>query len=120
MHRNTLQHAATNCNTLQYTEAYPRDDLCRVDVRYTLQRTVQHIACSTLQHSTLQHSTLQHSTLQHSTLQHYTLQFNTLQCTEPDPRDDLGSVDVHDTLEDTATPCNMLQHTATYAHTRHK
>jgi len=105
---NTLQHATTRCNTLQHATTR-----CN-----TLQHAVTH--CNTLQHTATHCNTLQHARL-HIDIAEHTTRCNTLQHLDTDrPRKQehslrcsvLGAV-VHDTLQHAATRCRKLQQTAT-------
>jgi len=83
----TLQHTATHCDTLRHTTK-------------SLQHTATH--CNIIQHTATHCNTLPKH---RNTLQHTATQYNTLQHT---------AKTLHQTATNTATHCNLLQHTATH------
>jgi len=108
-HSNTLKHTATHCNTLQHTATLNNTVQYSATHCNTLQHTATH--CNALQHTAthllliinhgvdqrIQHGTLQHSAThyRHSAIQCKTLHIAALHC---------------DTVQQTATQCNRLQH----------
>jgi len=102
---NTLQHAATHCNTLQHT-----------------QHTAAH--CNTLQHTVSgvliksEDEERQHTVTYRNTLQHTTTHRNTPQHTvsgvliESEDEEDMAAAEALHTskLQHAATHCNTLQH----------
>jgi len=90
---NTLQHTATHCNTLHVTDAGG------VRARTKLP-ALQHLHCSTLQHSATHCNTLQQSAIHCNILQHSATHCNTLQ-----------HIATHCNAV-TAAHCHCLQHNA--------
>ena len=77
---NTLQHAATRCNTLQLCIWF---ETCFVNHDVIDNRALQHTAthCNSLQHTATHCNTLQHTATHCNTLQHTATHCNTLQHT---------------------------------------
>jgi len=100
--RNTLQHIATHCNTLQQARQTTNHAKGWKYLYYTTYRRKK----KKEEGNTLHHSTTSAAT-RNSTLQHTATHCNTLQHTATH----------YSTLQHTATPCNTLQRTATHCNT---
>jgi len=129
-HLNTLQHAATHCNT------GGRKEICSYCIYYNVYAACVHVfktrsQCNTLQHTAILCNTLQRTATHCNALQHTATHCNTLQYTVTNcnthkhtTRGDQKHCVCHhlyavpteyhcNTLQRTATLCNALQHTAT-------
>ena len=96
-HYNTLQHAATRCNSLQHTMHIESCDC-------TLQHVVTH--CNTLQHTAARCHTLQNTATHCNPLRHT---IHIAPCVVS-----LHTTTHCHTLQHPATPCSPLQHAASH------
>jgi len=106
-HYNTLQHAATHCNTLQYQPHSKGQELCKWG------REVTATYCNTLEYTATHCNTLQHTATHCMTLEHTATSAAFKKATILEVRDG-GNCNTlqHTTTQHTATPCNIRQHAA--------